>query len=66
MELKVGDRVSAESESTARPPRRGVVVEVVRPGPRPRVRIRWDDGHESILTPADGALHVEPAAEDPR
>ncbi|MBV9335365.1 MAG: DUF1918 domain-containing protein, partial [Solirubrobacterales bacterium] len=24
--------------------------------PHPRYRIRWQDGHESIYTPADGAL----------
>ena len=62
MELKVGDRVEAESESTERPPRAGVVQEVL-PGERsPRYRIRWDDGHESIYTPASGALHLAQAA----
>jgi Domain of unknown function (DUF1918) len=62
MELKVGDRVKLESESTERPPRTGVVEEVVRAAPSPRYRIRWDDGHESIYTPAAGALHLaEPA-----
>ena len=54
MNLKAGDRVIAESESTERPPRTGVVDAVlVRGG---RYRIRWDDGHTSIYTPAAGAL----------
>ena len=57
MELKVGDRVKVESQSTERPPRTGVVEEVVREAPSARYRIRWDDGHESIYTPAAGALH---------
>jgi hypothetical protein len=35
----------------------GVIEEVVREAPSPRYRIRWDDGHESIYTPAAGALH---------
>jgi Domain of unknown function (DUF1918) len=62
MELKVGDRVKAESESTERPPRMGVIEEVMGDGGSPRYRIRWEDGHESIYTPAAGALHrVEPA-----
>jgi hypothetical protein len=62
MQLNVGDRVKVESESTDRPPRTGVIEEVVREAPSPRYRIRWDDGHESIYTPASGALrHVEPA-----
>jgi Domain of unknown function (DUF1918) len=57
MELKVGSRVKVESESTAQRPRMGVIEEVVREAPSPRYRIRWDDGHESIYTPAAGALH---------
>jgi hypothetical protein len=62
MELKAGDRVEVESESTERPPRTGVIKEVVRGAPSPRYRISWDDGHESIYTPAAGALHsAEPA-----
>ena len=63
MAFKAGDRVVAESESTARPPRAGTVREVVREDP-PRYRIAWDDGHESIYSPTAGALHAErhPAA----
>src|SRR3954467_7865605 len=63
MTFKAGDRVIAESESTARTARAGVVEEVVRDDPSPRYRIRWDDGHESIYTPAAGALRGDvPAA----
>jgi hypothetical protein len=62
MDLKEGDRVKVESESTERPPRTGVIEEVVHGPPSPRYRIRWDDGHESIYTPSAGALHLaEPA-----
>ena len=57
MEFKSGDRVEVESESTERSPRTGVVEEVVQGTTQPRYRIRWDDGHESIYTPAAGALH---------
>lgn len=56
MVLKRRDRVVVESESTARPPRTGVIEEVVREDPAPRYRIRWDDGRETIYTPAAGAL----------
>jgi hypothetical protein len=56
MELKAGDRVEVESESTERPPRTGVVKEVLHGALSPRYRIAWDDGHESIYTPAAGAL----------
>ncbi|MGH2741432.1 MAG: DUF1918 domain-containing protein [Thermoleophilaceae bacterium] len=57
MEFNSGDRVQVESESTERPPRTGVVEEVVQGTAYPRYRISWDDGHESIYTPAAGALH---------
>ena len=46
MEFKSGDRVKVESESTERPPRTGVIDEVVHGAPSPRYRISWDDGHE--------------------
>ena len=59
MAFSPGDRVLAEAESTDRTPRRGVVQEVVRGDPHPRYRIRWDDGHETIYTPADGALRSD-------
>jgi hypothetical protein len=36
---------------------------VVREAPSPRYRIRWDDGHESIYTPAAGALRRARPAE---
>jgi Domain of unknown function (DUF1918) len=61
MALKAGTRVEVESESTERPSRRGVIEEVLREDLHPRYRIRWDDGHETIYTPAAGALRVESA-----
>ena len=60
MAFAVGKRVVAESESIARRPRSGVVEEVLRGDPSPRYGIRWDDGHQSIYTPASGALRAEP------
>ena len=60
MEFKVGDRVVAESESTERPPRLGTVEEVISPGPPPRLRIQWDDGAETIFSPAAGSLAHAP------
>jgi len=57
MDLEVDDRVAAESESTERTPRKGTVEERLGDGSSPRYRIRWDDGHESIYTPAAGALY---------
>jgi hypothetical protein len=58
MTFQVGDRVIAEAESTERRPRAGTVRDVLRENPA-RYRIEWDDGRESIYTPAAGALHAE-------
>jgi hypothetical protein len=58
MTFEVGDRVVVEAESTDRRPQAGTVREIVRERPA-RYRIEWDDGHESIYTPAAGALHPE-------
>jgi hypothetical protein len=66
MAFEAGDRVVAESESTDRRPRPGVVQEVLRGDPSPRYRIRWDDGHETIYAPASGALRAERRPKRPR
>ena len=58
MVFQAGDRVIAESESTGRAARAGTILQVLREEPA-RYRIQWDDGHESIYTPAGGALHAE-------
>jgi hypothetical protein len=57
MKPEIGDRVEVESESTERPPRTGVVQDKLGSEHSPRYLIRWDDGHESVYTPAAGALH---------
>ena len=63
MQFQVGDPVIAEAESTSRMPRRGIVEEVLGSEAHTRYRIRWEDGRESIYTPAAGALRLaEPAA----
>jgi translation initiation factor IF-1 len=58
MHAKIGDRVVVETERTSRTARQGVIEEILQEQP-PRFRVQWDDGHESILTPASGALRVE-------
>lgn len=59
MAFQIGNRVVAAAESTDRRPRRVVIDEAVRGDPSPRYRIRWDDGRETIYTPASGALRAE-------
>jgi len=58
VQAKIGDRVVVETERASQTARHGVIEEVLQEEP-PRFRVQWDDGHESILTPAAGALRVE-------
>ena len=60
MRPKVGDRIIVESERVAVAPRAGVIEEVMREDP-PRVRVRWDDGHESVFAPTAGAAAIKRA-----
>jgi hypothetical protein len=57
MAPQVGDKVEEQARSTERATRIGTIEEVVHGDPSPRYRIRWDDGHESMYTPAAGSLH---------
>jgi Domain of unknown function (DUF1918) len=53
----VGDRIVVESEHVGRPAREGVIEEVLM-ATLPRYRVRWDDGHTSIISPSAGAARV--------
>jgi Domain of unknown function (DUF1918) len=60
MSFSVGTNVVAQSQSTTRGPRPGVIEEVLRGDPSPRYRVRWEDGRETIYTPASGTLQALP------
>ena len=64
MRAHSGDRIVVESERVARPGRRGVIEEVLSEDPM-RVRVQWDDGHTSVLTPSAGAASITPAEQGP-
>jgi hypothetical protein len=61
MRPHVGDRIVVESERVSQPARVGVIEEVIREAP-PRVRVRWDDGHTSVLAPSGGAAMTRSGA----
>lgn len=58
MTAQAGDVIVVESERVAQAVRKGVIEEVLQAEP-PRFRIRWDDGHTSIFTPAAGSARIE-------
>ena len=60
MTAHVGDRIVVESEKVVQPSREGVIEEVLQERPA-RMRVRWDDGHSSIISPTDGAARIVPA-----
>jgi hypothetical protein len=57
MGAHVGDRIVVESERASQPARAGVIEEVLQEEP-PRVRVRWEDGHASILAPSAGVATI--------
>jgi archaeosine-15-forming tRNA-guanine transglycosylase len=57
MKPHAGDRIVVESEKLASLSRTGVIEEVLQEDPA-RVRVRWEDGHISILTLSAGSATV--------
>ena len=60
MELKAGDRIAVETERVGQSAREGEVLEVIEGAVSVSYRVRWSDGHESLFTPAAGAVQVMP------
>jgi hypothetical protein len=65
MSVRVGDRVATAASKTTTPAREGTIEAIIRQQPL-RISIRWDDGHTSILAPADGSLRIVSTAPTPR
>ena len=59
MAFEAGTRVRTQAGSTTRAPRAGTIEEVLRGEPAPRYRVRWDDGRETVFTPASGTLQQQ-------
>ena len=60
MNAKPGDRIAVETETVGQPERQGEVLEIVEGSLGISYRVRWNDGHESLLQPAAGAARVLP------
>jgi hypothetical protein len=52
-DARAGDRLEARGIH-GEAPRGGEILEVLGEAGHHRYRVRWDDGHESIVFPADG------------
>ncbi len=58
MKAQAGDLIVVESERVAQSGRRGVIEEVLTEAPA-RFRVRWDDGHTTLLAPEAGVARIE-------
>ncbi len=63
MAAHVGDHIILESEKVGRPAREGEILEVIPSAAHERYRVRWNDGHESTITPGGGSERIVPASE---
>jgi hypothetical protein len=65
VQVKVGDRISVESEKVGRPVRHGVVLEVIEADYGTHYRVAWDDGHETVFKPTAGSVTLESPEQAP-
>lgn len=57
MDAGVGDRIEVHGAQVGQPVRRGIVRERLRDDPL-EIRVEWEDGHETVLLPSGGMVHV--------
>lgn len=55
MEAQIGDRIVIEARKVGSGRRTGEIEEVIRGVGGDHYRVRWDDGHESIVYPSSDA-----------
>jgi hypothetical protein len=58
---KPGDVIVIESEKVGSPPREGEVLEILHGQISVSYRVRWQDGHESVIAPGAGNTSIAPA-----
>jgi hypothetical protein len=56
MDAHKGDRIIVESNKVGGGRKSGEVLEVIEGSGGPHYRIRWEDGHESIMYPSTDAF----------
>jgi hypothetical protein len=53
-----GSVIQVDSEKVGSPPREGEVLEIIEGSVRVRYRVRWPDGHESLISPPSGSVRI--------
>jgi hypothetical protein len=54
--VTAGDVIEITGHSVGDAPRSAEVIEVIGTGEREHYRVRWEDGHESVLYPGEDAV----------
>ena len=57
-----GDLIIIDSTQVGSPPREGEVLEVIQAGVSVSYRVRWADGHETLIAPKSGTARIVRAA----
>ncbi len=53
-----GDRILIDSPHVGSPPREGEVLSVIQGEVSVSYKVKWDDGHESLITPVAGTARI--------
>ena len=61
-----GDQIVVAGHSVGQSQRSAEIIEVLGETGHERFRVRWEDGHESILSPGDDAVISRPKVEAQR
>ena len=59
---RAGDEIVVSGHSVGTSERKATIVEVLGEQGHERFRLRWEDGHESILSPGEDAVLHRPTA----
>ena len=58
MQARRGDHIVIDSPHVGSPPREGEVLTVIVGEVGVRYRVRWSDGHETLISPVAGVAHI--------
>jgi hypothetical protein len=61
MSARPGDRIVIDSPQVGSLPREGEVLQVIQGQVSVSYRVRWADGHQTLIAPTLGAAHIVPA-----
>jgi hypothetical protein len=58
MQARPGDHIVIDSPQVGSPPREGEVLTVIVGEASVRYRVKWNDGHETLISPGAGVARI--------